>query len=192
MGDGEVWYLKTDFRKYFESVNKPLLRKEYKRKISCPPTMRLLDRSLLSQPGGLQIGRLSSQLSANLYAHQLDRWLVHDVRFTRFFRYMDDVVFVAHSKEALKLLFMRLKSFISSRMKLELSHWHIQPALRGINFVGYRIWDTHKLLRKGSVTLAKRKMRKLPSHKRELFTASWLGHAAHADTHNLLVRMGLR
>src|SRR5690606_38281860 len=72
---------------------------------------------------------------------------------------------------------------------LRLSHWSLQPATRGVNFVGYRIWATHKLLRRDSVMGAKRKLRTLVGERRERFLASWLGHARHADTHNLLARM---
>lgn len=61
---------------------------------------------------------------------------------------------------------------------------------RGINFLGYRIWPTHKLLRKNSVVRAKRKIKRYTQRgDRELlkkFLASWSGHARWADTSNLM------
>lgn len=59
----------------------------------------------------------------------------------------------------------------------------------GINFLGYRIWPRHKLLRKASVTSAKRKIERYTRHGDTealgKFIASWRGHAAHADTCHL-------
>ena len=63
------------------------------------------------------------------------------------------------------------------------------PRKHGVNFLGYRIWPRHKLLRKQSVTAAKRKIAHYTKHGNTealtKFTASWRGHAAHADTCNL-------
>ena len=58
---------------------------------------------------------------------------------------------------------------------------------RGINFLGYRIWPSHKLLRKDSVTRAKRKVVNFIKHGEGLqkFLASWSGHAMWADANNL-------
>lgn len=64
-----------------------------------------------------------------------------------------------------------------------------------MNFVGYRIWPTHKLLRRDSVTRAKRKIRAWrtagDSERLEKFLAAWLGHASWADSRNLLRSMEL-
>lgn len=186
---GKVWFLKTDFSKYFASISRLNIWKMIKKKISCIPTLGLLKRLLFAVAGGLQIGRLSSQLYANLHGHIVDAWLVHKVRFTRFFRYMDDIVFLAYSKEALDLLKLRLEFFITNELGLRFSYWFIHPMNRGVNYVGYRIWPTHKLLRKDSVVRAKRKLKRLSGEKRDRFLVAWLGHARHANTHNLLTRM---
>lgn len=60
---------------------------------------------------------------------------------------------------------------------------------RGINFLGYRIWPSHKLLRKDSVTRAKRKVANFIEHGEDeglqKFLASWSGYAMWADANNL-------
>ncbi|NTA79548.1 hypothetical protein G6L13_03495 [Agrobacterium tumefaciens] len=70
-----------------------------------------------------------------------------------------------------------------------------RPASRGANFVGYRIWPTHKLLRRDSVTRAKRKIRAYRAggdHQRlEKFLAAWVGHAKWADSRNLLKSLNI-
>ena len=62
--------------------------------------------------------------------------------------------------------------------------------IRDGNFLGFRIWPTHKLLRKRSVLGAKRKIALYLKHgehdRLARFIPSWLGHARLADTHHLL------
>lgn len=66
----------------------------------------------------------------------------------------------------------------------------VKDKIRGVNFLGYRIWKNHKLLRKQSVTRANRVVKSLRSkgdvEALNRFTASWIGHAKWADTQNLL------
>ena len=65
----------------------------------------------------------------------------------------------------------------------------VAPISRGINFLGYRIWPSHKLLRKDSVTRAKRKVANFIKHGEDeglqKFLASWSGHAMWADANHL-------
>jgi len=65
---------------------------------------------------------------------------------------------------------------------------------RCVDFLGYRIWPDHRLLRKGNVRRNKRKFKKfsrLYSTGRMTLAeirpaiASWLGHCKHADTWRL-------
>ncbi|HPQ94787.1 MAG TPA: RNA-directed DNA polymerase [Thiolinea sp.] len=160
-------------------------------KISCRATLELLKEIIPPDKEGLPIGSLLSQLSANLYGHQVDAWLRHDVGEERFVRYMDDIVILAHTPEYLHALRLRLGWFAEAALGLHFSHWQVTPASRGVNFVGYRIWATHKLLRPGSVRRARRKLRKLQGSERQQFLAAWRGHAGHADCFNLMERLGV-
>lgn len=76
-------------------------------------------------------------------------------------------------------------------MKLKFSKWFIQKAeVRFLDFLGVRIKSTYKLLRKNSVTRAKRKIARFIRlelfDKLRMFLASWIGHATKADSYNLL------
>lgn len=190
-----AWVLKTDFSKYFASIDRQILHLEIRRKISCPRTLELIGRFIAPHGVGLPIGNLTSQLAANIYGHMLDRWLLHSVGISRFARYMDDVVVIGHSCEAMRLLQAQMESFAASKMHLKFSHWSVQPMSRGVNFCGYRIWPTHKLLRKRSVFAAKRNISRYTkaADKQKLvqFLAAWRGHAQWANTHNLLKHMGV-
>ena len=61
----------------------------------------------------------------------------------------------------LALLQVMAEQFARSTLGLRFSHWSVQPWQRGVNFCGYRIWPTHKLLRRSSVTRAKYKLAEL-------------------------------
>lgn len=190
-----AWVLKTDFSRYFARVKIDVLHTEYRRKISCQPTMALIEKIIPASGDGLPIGNLTSQLSANIYGHIVDRWLLHTVGVKRFFRYMDDIVILGHSRQAMELLQTGMTWFVDAQMGMTFSKWSIQPASRGINFVGYRIWPSYKLLRHDSVLRAKRKIKHYTKHneheKLAAFLPAWKGHAKWADSNNLLKNLGV-
>lgn len=194
-GGGDPWVLKTDFSRYFASVRRSVLHQEFARKISCSRTLELLRRFIPPDGCGLPIGSLTSQLAANIYGHIYDRWLVHTVGVKQFARYMDDVVVVGYSREAMALLQTQAASFTLQSMGLRFSRWSVLPWTAGVNFCGYRIWPTHKLLRKSSVIRAKRKLRNFDARGdaegRLKFLAAWRGHAQWADTHRLIQHLGV-
>ncbi|MFV0561901.1 hypothetical protein [Malaciobacter mytili] len=104
---------------------------------------------------------------------------------------MDDTVILSHDKEELTKLQKVLNRFISLYMKLKFSKWFIQKAdVQFINFLGMRIKSTFKLIRKDSVTRARRHIKRFIRlklfEKLRIFLSSWLGHVARADSFNLL------
>lgn len=188
---GPVWVLKTDFSKYFHSVPGAAINKEIRRKISCRKTLALIEMYHPPSVTGIRIGWLTSQLMANVCGHILDRQLTHVFRVRHWWRYMDDVVILARSREFLVLLQHLLTDFVKHYMGMGWSKWSISRSTQGINFLGYRIWHDHKLIRKDSVRRAKRKIVNFIkfNEPEELtkFLASWMGHIQWADTQNLLV-----
>ncbi len=192
---GDLYFLKTDFRHYFANIDRAVLWVEIERKISCRRTLALIERFTPRTGIGLPIGNLTSQLWANVYGHVFDRWLVSQ-GVVHWHRYMDDVV-VLGGKEWRPMvdLLHRADEFARQEMGLTLSRWMVAHYSRGVNFLGFRIWPTHKLLRRDSVVRARRKLRNFQRHEDPAgctrFLASWLGHADWADSHNLKRSMGL-
>ena len=125
----------------------------------------------------------------------LDRYLTHTLRIKTWLRYMDDTIIFAHSREALALLQNGLKWFCEVRMGLAFSKWSIGPVTQGLDWLGYRIWPSHKLLRRRSVVAAKRKIARYRRAGDEIslnrFIASWRGHAQWANSFNLLNKLGV-
>lgn len=183
-------FLKTDYAKFFPSVDLGVLHTMIENKISCAATINLI-RSMVPTKGlGLPIGSLTSQVFANLYGNAADRFLHFNFKHRAWARYMDDIVVLSSDVGLLKETKAALQEFSCSKLKLHIGKWQISPMNHGVNFLGYRIWPTHKLLRKSSVTRAKRKIASYLQHGEEdrlnRFLASWRGHAQWADSHNLL------
>lgn len=183
------YYLKTDFSKFFPSVNHNILLEMIERKISCKSTLALIKEIVKPNEVGIPIGSLTSQLFANVYGSKLDTYIHHELGHRKWARYMDDVVILGDSQEKLKESFCKIQEFSNKNMDLEISKWHCQSTKKGINFLGYRIWNTHKLIRKDSAVRAKRKIAKYTKYQDNLaldrFVASWRGHAQWADSYNL-------
>ncbi len=185
----EVYFLKMDFKGYFHSVYSKLLKEKVEKKITDKKSLRLIFKFICDQ--GIMIGNLLSQLFANLYGHVFDTFIKVKLGIKHYYRYMDDTLIFSHSKEYLVRVQKILEKFIAIFMKLKFSKWFIQKAdVQFINFLGMRIKSGFKLLRKSSVTRARRAIKKFL--KLELFAklfkflGSWLGHATKADSYNLL------
>lgn len=193
---GPVYFLKTDFARYFASIELPALWRLIEAKISCRATLRLIEAMVPRHGIGLPIGSLTSQIFANLYTGAtLDRHLQQALGETYWYRYMDDLVVLGDSSRHLRAVKESIEAFSRDHLGLRFSKWSIAPATRGINFLGYRIWATHKLLRRSSVTRARRKIaayRAAGDHERlRTFLAAWLGHARWADSRNLVRSLGI-
>lgn len=192
-----VWALKMDVSKYFQSISHRLAKQVIRRKISCPATLRLLDTIIDStagsdelEPAGIPVGNLTSQWIANLVGNELDQWAKRELRLKRYIRYMDDMVVLCWSKEQALTVRAQFEARLAG-MGMTFSKTSILPAGRGLNFVGYRIWHDHRLLRRQSIIAMKRRLTVLQRQFQDgiigldkvcAIIASWVAHASHADT----------
>lgn len=190
-----VYVLKTDFAKFFPSIDRTVLHGLIRRKISCAATLRLIEAIVPPEGVGLPIGSLTSQLFANVYASVIDRHLQTVLRERHWFRYMDDIVVLGLDCDHLRFVRNSIERVAAEILRLRFSKWSIQNARRGVSFLGYRVWPTHKLLRRRSVIRARRRFTSLQrrgdAEGLARFIASWSGHARWADSHNLLQSLGL-
>jgi len=191
-----TWFLKTDFSAYFASIQRDVLWRLIEAKISCRATLGLIESILPREGIGLPIGNLTSQIFANVYTGAtLDRHLQQTLGEKSWYRYMDDLVVLGDDRAHLEQVKASIEEFSRRELGLRFSKWQISPAARGINFLGYRIWASHKLLRRDSVTRARRKIAAYRAggeiRRLQKFLAAWLGHACHADSRNLVRSLGL-
>lgn len=189
-GGERLYYLKTDFSGFFYNIDRRVLHRMYRRKISCAATLQILEEMVPPQGKGIPIGSLISQYSANLYGSVVDRLLQQELGHRHWARYMDDIVVLHYDTDVLRNTLDAIRAVSAEQLGLKLSKWTIEPVNRGVNFLGYRIWPTHKLLRKQSVTGAKRAIKAMRDRgdveALNKFIAAWTGHARWAESRNLL------
>lgn len=191
----EVWIAKTDFSKYFQRIQHADLKMICRRKIACAQTLHLLDTIIDSTPGdvGIPVGNLTSQWLANLLGNEIDQWIKRELRVKRYLRYMDDMVAIFASQSEAEL-FVRQVEVRAAQYGLTFSKWSVHRATQGINALGYRIWPTHKLLRRRAIVMFRRDMRRLIHGKAEGWASTdqitarvkaFVAHAKHGDTWRL-------
>ncbi len=90
---------------------------------------------------GLPIGNLTSQLFSNIYLSLLDDFVVKELGFEHYGRYVDDFYIISEEKDRLLDSIGHIKKFLSERLELELhpNKLYLQECSKGVTFVGYYI-----------------------------------------------------
>lgn len=187
--DNTLYCLKLDIRKFYPSVDHLILKSIIRRKIKDADLLLLLDEIIDSAPG-LPIGNYLSQFFANLYLTYFDHWLKEIKKVKYYYRYCDDMVILSSNKAYLHRLRSEIDEYVSNNLNIQIKgNYQVFPvSVRGIDFLGYRFYPTHTLLRK---SIKKRFIHKLlknkgkPSeHQIKSFSAYW-GWLVHCDSKNL-------
>lgn len=194
------YVLKGDIKSYFFSIDHEILYNIIANKIKDPEVLWLTKIILnTTENPGIPVGSYTSQWYANLYLHQLDMFIKHELRVKMYCRYMDDWVLVFENKEKAKQALGHIIRFLDKELRLKVNEkTQIFPAKNGVNFCGYKIWPTHMKIRDSSKKRMKRKMKayqrkyangemSLEEIKRSI--NSWLGYASHADSYYLIKHM---
>lgn len=216
------YVLQGDIVQYFPSIDHAILRRILARKIADPDVMRLIDSILAggahihtaqyvmqwfpgddlfaaARPRGLPIGNLTSQFWANVYLNELDQFVKRELKCPAYVRYVDDFVLFGDDKRALWETQARLAEFLQSlRLVMHPRKSTVYPVRGGIPFLGWRIFPTHRRLKRENVRAFLRRYRAQVQAYRageiELkdlttSTVAWIAHAAHGDTYRLRTKL---
>lgn len=160
--EGTKYCLKMDVHHYYANINHDILKETYARIFKDPDLLWILGEIIDSTPGdtGIPIGNYISQWSGNIYLSRLDHWLKEEKHVKYYFRYMDDMIILCDSKEELHQLRKEISEYLAVNLKLELkSNWQVAPVdVRGVDFLGYRVFRNYVLLRQAIATKFKSKM----------------------------------
>lgn len=149
---------------------------------------------------GLPIGNLTSQLFANVYLNELDKFVKHQLREKWYGRYMDDFLIISSDRKHLEVVREKISQFLTSKLKLTLHprKSFIHNVKDGVCFVGYRVFWDHILVRGNTLLRMQKKYRKkvssfkkgkIPLEKLIQTENSIRGHLKHANTFNLEKRL---
>ena len=172
------WYLKCDLANFFVSIDKRVLCKQLRARVTEPWWRGLTEailfhdpredveihspqwkmalipahKSLFNQPAhlGLPIGNLSSQFFANVYMDALDQFVKHQLRCRHYIRYVDDFVLLHESPQQLNAWRAQIEAFLLRVLGVRLNPAKtiLQPIDRGIDFVGQVIKPWRRSLRR--------------------------------------------
>lgn len=216
------YYLKLDISKYFYRVDHKALMDILRRKIEDEDLLELLDRIIncehtafglpaFTDPAdcpkedrlldaGMPIGNLSSQLFANIYLNELDQYVKQELRIHYYIRYMDDIIILHQDKRYLHEVKDEIETFIMDKLRLNLNKkTAIRPISQGIEFVGYRIFPTHRKLKKASAKKMKARLKyvraafergEIDAESLRATEASYLGVLKHFNSHGLRKALG--
>jgi len=203
----EYYILKMDVRKYFDNINKDILFNILKRKISDKKLLWLLQEIIYSNctkeelnnklllRKGLPIGNYTSQLFANIYLNELDQYAKHILKIKYYFRYLDDIVLFAKTKQETKDFLEKIKVFLQESLDLELNEkTQIFKGKQGVNFCGYKINEYRLKIRDRGKRKLKKKIKelkynirigKIDSKEAKRYLAGHIGYVHYADIYNL-------
>ena len=153
------YVLRCDIYRYFPAIDHEILKRDLRRRIACPRTLRLADKIVdASNPQepvnlyyagddlfapfqrrrGLPIGNLTSQTFANLYLDGLDHFCKEVLRVKGYLRYVDDFVLFHDDPEQLEDWRRNLARFLNDRrLRLHPSRTSIVPTSEPATFLGF-------------------------------------------------------
>jgi len=148
-----LYTLHLDVRKFFPSIDRIVLEKLIRNKIKDEQLLSVMKQfyTCLGMGKGIPLGNLLSQLYALIYLNPADHYIKRKLKICRYVRYVDDMVLIGMSSAEASMARKNIEEYLFTRLHLHLSKWSKRTVADGINFVGYRTWPTHRLIRKYSL-----------------------------------------
>lgn len=201
------WLLKADVRHFYPSLRHTILLDICLRRFRDAGLNALLSRYLSvwgewsQTPGvGIPLGASVSSLLANLYLDPFDHWVKDELGWKCYLRYADDMLFLHSGNEAVIALLEQVRLRLTEYFELELNErkTEVRRTGCGVDFLGYRIFYHHRLMRRKNMGKMRRRLGRLSRAyaagrmdfadvKRSL--GGWMGYARFADTYNFRRRL---
>jgi len=197
-------YLKLAKQIIYHNPTKNYIFKGDKTKLKLLPAHKTLFK--IPEHKGLPIGNLTSQFFANIYMNDFDNYVKRVLKVKHYIRYVDDFVLFDNSKERLQKLYKEIQMYLKKNLDLELrADTKLQKHSQGLDFLGYIIRENYVLSRKRVVNNYKQKKAKYLQNYEEKkgkmsleeikivlsLQASFVSHIGHANSYNLLNKIGV-
>lgn len=192
------WALKCDIKKFFASVDHRVLVELLENKVKDEGILWLLLKvinSFHSEFGngkGIPLGNLTSQVFANIYLNELDRFVKQKLKVKYYLRYADDFLIVLNNKKGLIGFVDQLKQFLLEKLKLDLHPKKVvlRKLSWGIDCLGYIVLPYYVLPR---TKTKKRMFKKLKGKSNRLgfhqSLQSYLGYLSHSNSFMITQRL---
>jgi retron-type reverse transcriptase len=157
------WILKCDIKKFFFNINQEKLYNVIERKIKDKYFLKLTSEIIFNTEDKVEIpiGNYTSQYYANIYLNKLDRFVKDELKCKYYVRYMDDFILLLDNKDDCKAAMNSIEIFIDKYLNLKLNKkTDYFDNKQGVDFCGYRIYNTHVLVRNSNKIRNRRKFKK--------------------------------
>ena len=155
---GTKYTAKLDIHHYYQNINIDILMGKLERKIKDRDMLKLIRDIVDSDTEeGLSIGFYINQWLANFYLQDIDRMILNLDGVSYYVRQMDDLVLMGPNKRKMHRAVNAIKENLNN-MGLSLNHsWQVfRTDSRGVDFVGYRFFHNHVILRRRNLLRLKR------------------------------------
>lgn len=151
----DAWVWRADITKLFDSVDKAKMKQLIRRRVKDETALCLLDEILDSyysfdEAKGIPIGNLTSQILANIYLNEFDRFMKHKLKPYAYLRYGDDWLCFAASNAELVSIQAGAEDFLYRDLGLNL-HKDINiiaPVRKGVSYLGIDLWPNGRRIDK--------------------------------------------
>ncbi|MCL2451798.1 reverse transcriptase/maturase family protein [Candidatus Saccharibacteria bacterium] len=183
-----VW--RMDVAKFFDRVDHAKLREALRRRVQDPrllyPCDELLDsyncqtggggQGSQQPPHGIPIGNLTSQIFANIYLNEFDRYVRHVLKPQAYVRYGDDAALFCRTRAEARAMRQTATKFLREELKLAVNPKNdvIIRADQPLHFLGHVITDKYAVVDKHTTrsVMEKVNIRNIASYK-SLNLAKW-------------------
>jgi retron-type reverse transcriptase len=163
-----IYVFKADIKQYFETVNHKILLNIIRKRIRDKNVLWLINLILENHKTetrnkGMPLGNLTSQFFANVYLNELDHYVKETLQVKYYIRYVDDFVILSGSQKQLRCYREKINIFLKESLDVELhpEKTKIIQMHRGVGFLGLRIFNHHRLLKKSNIRKFKNKLSNL-------------------------------
>ena len=148
--------LKMDVRRFFDTVSHSVLKRLLKKRVKDPKILNIIniiiDSFQVTEKRGLPLGNVTSQMFSNIYLHELDQFIKHQLKEPYYLRYCDDWGLISSDKSYLESLIPLIAQFLETKLQLELHPKKVilRKWSSGIDFLGYVSFPYYKIMRTSS------------------------------------------
>ena len=148
-----VFVLKCDIRRFFDNIDHTVLFALISRKVKDERLLKLIWQIIASfetkQGRGVSLGNVTSQIFANIYLEEFDKFVKHKLKIKYYIRYCDDFVILDYHKHTLEVIVRYIELFLRKKLRLDLHPYKvtIRKLRQGVDFLGYVSLPHYRVLR---------------------------------------------
>jgi group II intron reverse transcriptase/maturase len=174
---GCKWVVDADIQSYFDTIDHKLLMNFVTEEISDSRMLKLVEAflragileegKLMDMNMGTPQGGVISPLLANIYLHRLDKEMMG--KGYKIVRYADDFVVLCQSRKEAEAALEDVQTALGKlKLSINLQKTKISHFSEGIEFLGFKIFEEHKIPKDRGIKNYKDKIRSLTRRKQPI------------------------